>query len=321
MPEVTDNGQTYTFKVRKGVYFTPDPAFKGVKRELVAEDFAFSLKRLVDPAIHSPWAWLVEGKIVGLDDAGRQRRRRPASSTTTPRSPGSRSSTATRCASTSPSPTTTCPTCSRTSRPARSRGKWSRRTATRAGASWRTRSAPAPTGSSQWVRSSKIVLEANPDYRGFVWDFQPGADPDDARIVAEMKGKKMPQIGRIEISIMEEDQSRLLAFQNGELDLMNMEGPLAPKVLNGGTLTPDLAEEGRPAVALRRSGNHLHVLEPDGSRRRRAHAGEDRAAPRDGDVLSGRRGDQGHPQRPGDRGEVPGPARAWSAAIRRGGRA
>ena len=23
----------------------------------------------------------------------------------------------------------------------------------------------------QWIRSSKIVLEANPDYRGFTWDF------------------------------------------------------------------------------------------------------------------------------------------------------
>jgi ABC-type transport system substrate-binding protein len=59
-----------------------------------------------------------------------------------------------------------------------------------------------------------------------------------------MKGKKMPQIGRVEISIMEEDQSRLLAFQNGELDLMNMEGPLAPKALNGGTLTPEMQQKG-----------------------------------------------------------------------------
>ena len=39
----------------------------------------------------------------------------------------------------------------------------------------------------------------------------------------------MPQIGRVEISIIEEDQARWLAFQNGELDLMNMEGPLAPQ--------------------------------------------------------------------------------------------
>ena len=96
----------------------------------------------------------------------------------------------------------------------------------------------------KWVRSSKIVLEANPDYRGFVWDFKAGADPGDAQLVAEMKGKKMPQVGRVEISIMEEDQSRLLAFQNGELDLMNMEGPLAPKVLDGGKLTPEMQKKG-----------------------------------------------------------------------------
>ena len=98
----------------------------------------------------------------------------------------------------------------------------------------RVMSNPVGTGPyklAKWVRSSKIFLEANPDYRGFVWDFKAGTDPEDAQIVKEMKGKKMPQVGRIEISIMEEDQSRLLAFQNGELDLMNMEGPLAPKVL------------------------------------------------------------------------------------------
>ena len=96
----------------------------------------------------------------------------------------------------------------------------------------------------QWIRSSKIVLDANPDYRGFVWDFQPGNDPEDKRIVAEMKGKKMPQVGRIEVSIIEEDQARLLAFQNGELDLMNMEGPLAPNVLDGGKLKPELVKKG-----------------------------------------------------------------------------
>ncbi len=96
----------------------------------------------------------------------------------------------------------------------------------------------------KWIRSSKIFLEANPDYRGFVWDYKAGSDAEDAQIVKEMKGKKMPQVGRIEISIMEEDQSRLLAFQNGELDLMNMEGPLAPKVLVDGGLTPDMQKKG-----------------------------------------------------------------------------
>jgi oligopeptide transport system substrate-binding protein len=95
----------------------------------------------------------------------------------------------------------------------------------------------------EWVRSSKIVLEANPDFRGLTWDFKSN-DPVDLKLIAEMKGKKMPQVGRIEVSIIEEDQARLLAFQNGEIDLMNMEGPLAPNVMDGDKLRPDLAKKG-----------------------------------------------------------------------------
>src|SRR3954469_10195189 len=29
LPQVTDGGRTYTFKLKKGVYFTPDQSFKG----------------------------------------------------------------------------------------------------------------------------------------------------------------------------------------------------------------------------------------------------------------------------------------------------
>jgi len=54
MPTVTDDGKTYTLKIRKGIYFASDPAFKGKKRELVAEDFAYSLKRSIDPKIRDP---------------------------------------------------------------------------------------------------------------------------------------------------------------------------------------------------------------------------------------------------------------------------
>ena len=36
MPEVTDDGRTCTFRLRKGIHFAPDPAFKGQKRELTA---------------------------------------------------------------------------------------------------------------------------------------------------------------------------------------------------------------------------------------------------------------------------------------------
>jgi ABC-type oligopeptide transport system substrate-binding subunit len=42
----------------------------------------------------------------------------------------------------------------------------------------RVMSNPVGTGAyklGQWVRSSKIVLDANPDYRGFTWDFKAGS--------------------------------------------------------------------------------------------------------------------------------------------------
>src|ERR1039457_4633683 len=49
MPQISDNGKTYLFRIRKGAYFAPDPAFKGAKRELTADDVAYSIKRHMDP--------------------------------------------------------------------------------------------------------------------------------------------------------------------------------------------------------------------------------------------------------------------------------
>ena len=68
LPEIADGGKTYTFHLRKGVYFTPDAAFKSEKRELVAEDVAYSIKRFLDPKNRSPWRFLFDGKIIGLNE-------------------------------------------------------------------------------------------------------------------------------------------------------------------------------------------------------------------------------------------------------------
>ncbi len=242
MPTVTDNGKTYTFKIRKGVYFTPDPAFKGKKRELTAEDYAYSLKRLIDPRIRSPWAWLVEGKIVGLDALAEDAKKTgkfdydaKVAGLETP----DRHTLRIRLNDTDynlPYVLAHEPTSAVA------------REVIEAYADEAGRAMANPVGTGpyilkQWIRSSKILLEANPGYRGFVWDFK-SADPADVKLISEMKGKKMPQIGRIEVSIIEEDQARLLAFEKGEIDIMNMEGPLAPNVLDGDKLKPELAKKG-----------------------------------------------------------------------------
>jgi oligopeptide transport system substrate-binding protein len=243
LPQISDDAMTYTFRLRKGIYFTPDPAFKGKPRELVADDYVYSLKRLMDPKIHSPWSWLLEGKIVGLDEAA-AKAKQTGKFDFDARIEGLEAIDryTLRIRLKQPDYNMSYVLAHEpTSAVAREVVDMY------ADAAGRVMANPVGTGPYKlvkWIRSSKIFLEANPDYRGFIWDFQPGSDPEDARIVAEMKGKKMPQVGRVEISIMEEDQSRLLGFQKGELDLMNLEGPLAPKVLNGATLTPEMQQQG-----------------------------------------------------------------------------
>ena len=50
MPEVSEDGLVYTFRIRQGVRFHDDPSFPGGQgRELNAEDFVFAFKRLAHP--------------------------------------------------------------------------------------------------------------------------------------------------------------------------------------------------------------------------------------------------------------------------------
>ncbi|MFI5033375.1 MAG: ABC transporter substrate-binding protein [Reyranellales bacterium] len=242
LPQVTDEGRTYTIKVRKGIYFADDPVFKGRKRELVAADFAYSLKRLIDPKLHSPWASLVEGKIVGLDalaaaarNSGRFDYDAPVAGLTTP----DRYTLRIRLTHTDynlPYILAHEPT-SAVAREVID---------AYADVSGRAMANPVGTGPyrlKEWVRSTRIVLEANPAYRGYTWDFTSG-DPADAPLITQMQGKRMPRIGRVEVSIIEEDQARLLAFRNDEIDLMDLGGVLAPNVMDGDRLRPEFVALG-----------------------------------------------------------------------------
>jgi ABC-type transport system substrate-binding protein len=86
------------------------------------------------------------------------------------------------------------------------------------------------------------VLEANPNYRKVM--FPENADAPQQELVRAMRGKRIPQIGRIEISIIEESQPEILAFTQGDLDYIALGGDDTKRVMENGRLRPDLAQRG-----------------------------------------------------------------------------
>ena len=241
LPGVAQGGRQFTFRLKKGIYFAADPAFKGKRRELIAADYAYAIKRLVDPRNRSPNAFYVAGKVRGLDELVASARRN-----------GDRLDY--------DAPVAGLETLDRhTLRITLVHGDymfpqvmalpWLAPVAREVVDAYPADLDAHPVGTGayvlkKWVRASRMVLQANPGFRGFTWNFDPGDDPADKAIAARMRGKKMPQIGTIDISVMEEPQSRWLAFQRGELDILELPATFASVALPGGKLAPELAKKG-----------------------------------------------------------------------------
>jgi len=69
LPNVSADGLTYTFVVKKGVHFRDSPVFKdGLGRELSADDVLYTLKRLADPKLQAKGWWLLDDRILGLNE-------------------------------------------------------------------------------------------------------------------------------------------------------------------------------------------------------------------------------------------------------------
>ena len=74
-PEVSDDFKRYTFQIRPGILFADDPAFKGARRELVAQDYVYTLQRFADPATKSPaWSEIEELGLLGLAEQRKRAR-------------------------------------------------------------------------------------------------------------------------------------------------------------------------------------------------------------------------------------------------------
>lgn len=239
LPEMSEAGRVYTFKIKPGIMFMDDAAFNGKKRELVADDYIFSIKRLADPKLRSPWSFLVDGKIAGLS-ALIKAAQKSGKFDYTAKVAGLEAIDKHTLRISLESPDFNYPYV--LAMP--TFGAVAHEVVAQYGADIQAH--PVGTGPyflEKWARSSLITLAANPNYRGHTWNYQ-AQEKGDEGLIKEMQGKLLPTIGRVEIAIMEEDQARLLAFQNGELDMFHLEGPLAPKVMDGRVLKPEFAATG-----------------------------------------------------------------------------
>jgi ABC-type transport system substrate-binding protein len=245
MPEISTDGTTWTIRLKQDIYYTDDPVFGGKKRELTAYDYVYAWKRLVDPKIRSPNAFYVAGKLVGLD-AVAEKAKANGKFDYDSEIEGLRALDryTIRLKLVEPDyplfdSLTQAPMAAIAREVVEAYGD----------ASGWVMANPVGTGPyrlKEWRRGQKIVLEANPGYREEYFPAAP-ADADDATkaLAAKMKGKRLPQVGRVEIAIIEESNPQLLAFNSKELEYANVPSDLVPRALDPqNRLLPEYASAG-----------------------------------------------------------------------------
>jgi ABC-type transport system substrate-binding protein len=240
MPEVSGDFRTFTVRIKKGIYFTDDPAFQGKRRELTAADYVYSYKRIFDPHWNCPnYGSFGTLGILGMQElraaairTGHFDYDRPIEGIRTL----DRYTFQIRLGSPAPRLLQKLADGS-------TMGAVAREVVEKYGDSIMAH--PVGTGPFrlvEWRRSSFIVLQRNPDYRTDLFHVIPDpSDPGAQKIARQLDGRRLPLIDRVEISIIEESQPRWLSFLNGEADFLYiMPRDMTDLALPNGTPAPNL---------------------------------------------------------------------------------
>jgi ABC-type transport system substrate-binding protein len=251
MPEVSADHRTWTVRVQPGFHFADDPAFGGRRRELVAEDFCYAFKRCADPATKSNlWSTVEQIGFAGLAALRREAIAQKKPFDYDRPIPGLRALDRYTVQFRTEEPR---PRLIESLAIPGQYGAVAREVAEHYGE--RIGEHPVGTGPfrlARWRRSSLIVLERNPAYRARTWDAEPA--PDDAEgqaIAAKLRGRRMPLLDRVEISIIEEGQPRWLSFLNGQSDLLQqVPNEFVNLAMPAGVVAPNLARQGVQGARL-----------------------------------------------------------------------
>jgi ABC-type transport system substrate-binding protein len=242
LPEVRDGGRTIVVRLKPGIYFTPDPAFKGVRRELIADDYVYSWKRIIDPIVRSPNLYLLENNLAGAEAliaAAKKAGKFDYDAKLEGLQALDRYTLQIRLINPDYGlvDQMTIPQLAAVAREVMEAHA-------APGNTWNM-DHPVGTGPfvlKEWRRGSKLVLEANPDYRDVRFPEQ--GEPGDVETLRRYKGAKVPLIGRVDVSIIEESNPRLLAFRSKEIDFVYIPSDLVNQVIDNGRLKAELMREG-----------------------------------------------------------------------------
>jgi ABC-type transport system substrate-binding protein len=236
MPVITDGGTTWTIKVQKGIHFADDRVFKGRQRELTAQDYVYSITRSLDPNLRGGGDATLTDLIAGarpvVDAASKPGAKLDYGAPIEGLRATDRYTLRIKLAH---------PDYTMLERLAQLPAMAVAREAIEAAGN-DVMSRPVGTGPyrlKEWKKATRVVLEANPGYRPI--RFPDSSDPQHRALVASMRGKTLPQVGRIEISIIEESQPQILEFMQGNLDLLSLGGNDVTRVFVDGKLRPELA--------------------------------------------------------------------------------
>jgi ABC-type transport system substrate-binding protein len=249
MPEVSADWRIWTIKVKQGIYFADDPAFKGKRRELVAQDYVYAIKRTADPALKSQlWSWVETFKIVGLEDYRRALIADKKPFDYDREVEGLRAldryTLQFKLADPNPRFLESIAASDLLGGVAREVVEY-----------YGDRIAEHPVGTgpfrlAQWRRSSLIVLERSPTYREVRYDAEPADDDIEGQaILAQFKGRRLPMIDEVQVSVVQEEQPRWLSFLNGQIDMLAGAYGSVPQsfitlAMPNGKVAPNLAKRG-----------------------------------------------------------------------------
>jgi oligopeptide transport system substrate-binding protein len=250
LPEISADGLTWKIKIKKNQFFADDPVFKGKKRELAADDLVYSWKRMLDPKMISPTLWHIDGKLVGADEIVAEAKKTGKFDYD--------------------KPIEGLKALDRYTVQLKLKSPDYVLTELMLGYNWspvarevidaykdpggRVMNNPVGVGPyrlATWAKGSKVKLTKNENFREEY--FLTEGEASDAETLARNKGKKIPLVGNVDVSIIEEGNPRLLSFKSGLLDYEFVGLDMIGSVLKAGKLDPELAAKGV---------RHQRALEP-----------------------------------------------------------